>query len=766
MGLELDQHAPAMASLGTDALELVRASWPQACNAFGASGIHVYLAGLRVAAAAGPVFGTFAAYVRSAPDIAEEVGPESVDRVVGVVGSLRDELQPVQLEQILSASAVAARRLGDPRLFAAFLQLVRECARLDAAALSMVLDRLDLLLGKLTVAGLRGWVIRGLRAHPQDLDQRRAYFRLESEEGIQAIAAESEGALLVTVERQLDLFTRALAHEPPRLRAVSGSGQLEERRPYLEKALLRLPDAYPHAAGGSGSEMYRAAVAHALGHLRFSPARQPVGRLKPMAIVVVSLIEDARIEQLMIREYPGLQKLWSRFHTAMPDSDRSFDSLTRRLSRALIDPAYDDGNYWVNKGRALFEKRRPDLDDYAAFRQIASILGNDLGQMRVRFNDKTFVVEPAYRDDNRYLWQFPDDSAEQYSQAGDVLESVRPEHGPGEAPLEVVPPPQPSSAQDTDAKVTLVAVPPWAASVSPPVKYPEWDHLISAERPAWCTVVEKDPPRAAATVVTGILQRYRVLVGRIRSLVRGVQVQKPQRTKRQPEGDDIDLNAAISAMISIRSAQTPDPRVHVRVGRRARDLAVLVLLDVSESTNDRVGGTFSSVLDLSREATVLLADAMDRIGDAFAIHAFASNGRHEVEYYRLKDFDRPYDQAARERLAGIRGQLSTRMGTAIRHAGQFLRYRRSARKLVLLITDGEPSDIDVQDPQYLRLDAKKAVESIQRFGIHTFCMTVDKKADEYVKRIFGASNYMVVDRIGRLPEQLPQLYMRVTHGWS
>ena len=755
-----------MSSLGTDALELVRTSWGQACNAFGASGIGVYLSGLRVAASAGPVFGTFAAYVRSAPEIAEQVGPDAVERMVALIASLKGDLQPVPLEQILSASAVAARHLRDPRLFAAYLQLVRECARLDAVALSLVLDRLGQLLGRLTVAGLRQWVIRGLRAHPNDVEQRHAYFRLESEEATQAVAAESEGALLVAVERQLELFTRALAvDEPPKLRAVAGTAQLEERRPFLEKALLRLPDVYPHLAGAPGSELYRAAVAHALGHLRFSPARQPVGKLKPMGIVVVSLIEDARVEQLMIREYPGLQQLWSRFHVVMPDSDRSFDSLARRLSRALIDPSYDDGNYWVNKGRSLFDRRRADLGDYAAFRQIASILGNDLGQMRVRFNDKTFVVEPPYRDDNRYLWDFAHGSNDEYSHAGDVLESMRPELGDGETTLPVVAPPEPSERNgDHDGEVTLVAVPFGAESLSPPVKHPEWDYLIGAERPAWCTVVEKASPRGSETVLNAILQRYSVLVGQVRALVRGVQVQKPQRMRRQSEGDDLDLNAAISAMISIRSDQTPDPRVHVRIGRRARDLAVLVLLDTSESTNDRVGGTYSSILDLSREATVLLADAMDRIGDAFAIHAFASNGRHEVEYYRLKDFDKPYDGAARERLAGIRGQLSTRMGTAIRHAGQFLRYRPSARKLVLMITDGEPSDIDVQDAEYLRLDAKKAIESIQKYGIHTFCMTVDSKADEYVKKIFGPNNYMVVDHIGRLPEKLPQLYMRVTHG--
>jgi len=766
MSLEFEQHTRAMGALSAAALDVVRASWPQACKAFGDDGIGVYLEGIRALGGSAGAVGALAAFVRAAPDVAGEVGPAAVARLLGLTRSLHEEqADPQLLELVLTTSAVAARRLADPGLFARYLEVVRECARLDPAALSPLLTRLDLLLGRLTVAGLRRWVIRGLRAFPDDREGRGAYFRLENEEAAAAFRAESAGTLFAVAHRHLDAYYRALAAQPVRLRASVGKGQLEqEARPYLEPRTVHVPDAYPAVAGFAGDEVYRAALAHGLAHLRFSPPRQPVGRLKPMAVVVVSLIEDARVEQLLLREYPGLQRLWRGLHTALPGRDLSFDSLTRRLARALIDPGYEDDNYWVNKGRSLFQQNLSRLEDYAAFRQIASVLGNDLGQMRVRFNPKTYLVEPCYRDDNRYLWEFSAEDAEQIRQEHGELESVAPQVGPGGAPLELAPPEQPAGPGKDGERKALVAVAPEAESISPPVKYPEWDYLIAAERPGWCTVVEKRPPHAAAATVEAILAHHHALVDRLRGMVRSVQVQKPLKRRRQQDGDEIDLNAAIGAVISIRGRQTPDPRVHVRVGRRVRDLSVLVLLDLSESTNDRVPGTFTSVLDLSREATVLLADAMSQIGDAFAIHGFASNGRHEVEYQRLKDFDRPYDDDARERIAGMRGQLSTRMGAAIRHAGQFLRYRRSARKLLLLVTDGEPSDIDVRDPRYLRADTKKAVDGLGRYGVHTFCMTLDPKADAYVKQIFGERNYMVVDHIGRLPERLPMLYMRVAHG--
>jgi nitric oxide reductase activation protein len=215
-------------------------------------------------------------------------------------------------------------------------------------------------------------------------------------------------------------------------------------------------------------------------------------------------------------------------------------------------------------------------------------------------------------------------------------------------------------------------------------------------------------------------------------------------------------------MTDLRTGAIPDPRINMRNLRKVRDLAVLVLLDLSESANDKVHGAEYSVLDLSREATVLLAEAMDGVGDPFAIHGFASDGRHDVQYFRFKDFGTAYDDHAKARLSGMTAQLSTRMGSAIRHAGTFLSRQPQSKKLLIVVTDGEPADVDVRDPQYLRLDAKKAVEELGRSGIMTYCMSLDTHADEYVARIFGAKNYLVVDHVERLPERLPMLYMGLT----
>ncbi|SFU82554.1 hypothetical protein SAMN05216339_11912 [Nitrosomonas eutropha] len=220
-------------------------------------------------------------------------------------------------------------------------------------------------------------------------------------------------------------------------------------------------------------------------------------------------------------------------------------------------------------------------------------------------------------------------------------------------------------------------------------------------------------------------------------LLDAMQPQGVQRIRKPEDEDEIDINAAISSFTDIRMGQHPDPRVMMRAVRKVRDISVLVLLDLSESTNNKVNGHEYSVLDLTGQATVLLADAINRVGILSQSMVFV-------------------------RIAGMTGQLSTRMGAAIRHASHFLKMQHSAKKLLLVIANGEPADVDVRDPQYLRFDTKKAVEEAGRSGILTFCVSFDSYADQYVSRIFGMCNYMVVDHVMRLPERLPMLYAGLT----
>ena len=170
----------------------------------------------------------------------------------------------------------------------------------------------------------------------------------------------------------------------------------------------------------------------------------------------------------------------------------------------------------------------------------------------------------------------------------------------------------------------------------------------------------------------------------------------------------------------------------------------------------------ATVFDLAREAALLTTLTLARAGDRCAVHAFASNGRHEVRYERALDFDEALDARSIARLAGVRSRLSTRMGSVLRHASSLLAAEPHRRRLLLFITDGEPHDFDIFDRRYLIEDARRAVLEAGRHGLAVLCVTLDAAADDCVRTIFGAGNYRVLDRIDTLPRILPQLVLRLT----
>jgi Mg-chelatase subunit ChlD len=524
------------------------------------------------------------------------------------------------------------------------------------------------------------------------------------------------------------------------------------RRPCFSNGVVRVPQSSRGVDGQSGKDLFRAALAHVLAHFQFGGGKFPLGSLKPVQIALVSLIEDARVEQLAIGRFPGLRRFWLPFHLADASGVVTAPALMARLARALLDPGYFDTHAWVSRGRDLFFAERVRWTDPAISRSVGGLLGNDLGQMRVQFNPRTYVVEPAYRDDHQGLWDFP---AAAEAAGESLYESVRFEQSETE-------PADREREAGGSAPANVARLTPEEAEVGIPVaRYPEWDYLISRDRGEWTTVLEYNPADGRAEQIDNILERYPETAYRIAALVRAAKVSRPLRVRRQREGDRLDLEATITAAIDLRAGLTPSPNVYARLERRWRDLTVLVLIDASQSTNDIVKAAGRSVLELERDATSLLAHAMDGMGDPFAIHAFCSDTREDVHYYRLKDFDTLWGTLAKRRLAGVTGRFSTRMGAALRHAGRDLAACQSYRKLLLLVSDGEPSDVDIADRRYLVEDARRAVLSLQHQGIDLFCVGLDAGGDSYLTRIFGRSNVIQLDRIERLPEKLPLLYFRL-----
>jgi nitric oxide reductase activation protein len=375
--------------------------------------------------------------------------------------------------------------------------------------------------------------------------------------------------------------------------------------------------------------------------------------------------------------------------------------------------------------------------------------------MRVQFNAKSYLVEPVYRDDGLGLWDFGDDAPSSGEALDLAVDAARVEQrdDPDRSLL------RPDVLEDESRLGRARPVAPDQRGIVI-AKYPEWDRAHGVERPEWTTVREVFARPGDTRLVEEALERADVLRNRIRRLVRGVRVGRTIRLKRQLDGHDLDVDAVIDTGIALRLRQEPDPRVFRTTTSKHRDLAVLLLLDISESTRDRLN-TGASVLEVERLAVAVLAEAMSALGDPFSMLAFASNGRDDVEMTTVKAFHDPYDRACVGRLAALSSGLSTRLGTALRHAGELIRHARSFRKLVIVLTDGEPSDIDVADPLDLVEDARRAAVGLRVRGIDGFGVVLGSGAMNSAVRIFGRGNTMLVPHVEDLPARLSELYFRL-----
>ncbi|MEX1165619.1 MAG: nitric oxide reductase activation protein NorD [Hydrogenophaga sp.] len=784
MSLHLQDHAEWIGDLEPASRELLELSWSDATKVFSARGLDNYVKGASALRGLGRGAALVNAWIDSAPQVAKELGEDVVSELATTALTLASKTSGAVIERVLATAPTAARRLADGALFLQYLQFLNTLVAQAPSGLRPILDKLDVLLGQLTLGGLRRWATWGAHAHRTHFEEQILYFGLNSKESLAILQKERKGTLLVDVQRRINMYLRALWGRDFFMRPTAGDFESREGyQAFIEDYFIHLPDAYDAVDGNDGpvsaTELYRAAAAHAAAHV--VNTRQPISAesLSPWQMAVIGLVEDARVEALAIQRFPGLRGLWANLHTATANPTATAGDWLNRLARAWIDPAYEDPNPWIAQGRALFAEALPRLlanpEDNSLSWDIGVMLAHSYRELAQgpSFQPRTYVQSAPYRDDNRYFWNFEGFDTDRAMAAGyESAQQVRKQMSLMEFANEV----DVETAGDDAQEIWVLGTElfPYEdmgvsfnqsegrAPVLAPVHYGEWDHMIQLERPAWVTVQERRPQAGDPAMIDDVVAEHRRLIGRMKYILDAMQPQGVQRLRKLEDGDDIDLNAAVASVIDMRMGRQPDPRIMMRSVRKTRDISVLVLLDLSQSTNDKVAGQDHTALDLTRSACALLADAIDKVGDPFAIHGFCSDGRHDVNYWRFKDFEQAYDDRVKAHLAGMQGQLSTRMGAAIRHATAALRQQRSSKKLLLVITDGEPADVDVRDPQYLRHDTKKAVEEAGRNGVTTYCMSLDPRADQYVSRIFGARNYLVVDKVERLPEKLPILYAGLT----
>lgn len=687
------------------------------------------------------------AFLEEWPTVVSRGGSGVLPALIDFVRVLQKSPNSRAITPLLQTLAAVAGRLQSPEQLRSYLAIAQDLmtrttgslhghhSTFASPGLLEFFVQAPLLTRQLSLAGLRNWVDYGIRncgSHPQhQID----YFALQSADSRAVLQRERHGTLFADVERQLNLYLHALWREDALLIPYATAfDELRQPLPYYDKLGLRVPDVFDERNGISGANRYRAVLAHMAGHRRWSQP-QIADNWSPFQRMAVEFFEDCRIDLLLIRDFPGLRRILLALHprplenACDPETTSCLRHRLAMLSRALLDPrhGYGDQNLleFARRFGELMRTGESSTGDIAslALAYVARTRRQSDQLARVHFDDT--VID--YRDDNRQLWQF--------IERGDEEESFDARRKPA-----------PADASEPGL---------------PPRHYPEWDYQSRSYRPDWTSVYEHLHPRGEPADIDRLLQRHGALAKKLKRLVDLLKPQDRVRLRFQEDGSELDLDVAIRSLIDFKCGVTPDPRISMSHRTNGRDIAVLLLLDLSESLNTKVAGSEQSILQLSLEAVSLLAWAVDALGDPLAIAGFHSNTRHQVRYLHIKGYSEPWGDPVKARLAALSAGYSTRIGAAVRHAAHYLENQKAERKLLLILTDGEPADVDSHDPRSLIEDARRAVQEQDGKGIYTHCISLDARADDYARQIFG-HRYTVIDKIERLPERLPQLFLALT----
>jgi len=639
----------------------------EALAVFSRPQIKAYLDAARVLGKLGRGPEPMLAFLEGWPNVATAVKEDPLPTVMDFVRAMQKSPNGPSIAPFLQTLPAVARHLPSLPQLQGYIDIARDLMvrttgsihgfhqTIPSPGLPEFLAQAPRLLDLLSLQGLRNWIEYGVRNHGSHPERQAEYFRLASPDSRAVLQRERHGTLFHDVERQLDLTLRALWNDPEILVPYSTAfDEIRQPVPYYDKLGMRIPDVYDDARGVAGIDRYRATLAHMVGHRRWSEA-QVADNWSPFQRMAVEFFEDARIDTLLMREYPGLARIFLALHprpvegACDPETTSCLRHRLAMMSRAFLDPQHG--------------YRDPVLNEFV-----------------LRFN--------AHLDEG------------------------------------------------TAAMAELALA-----------------YVARTRRPLH--------PAGNAAKIDRLLARHDALAKRLKRLLDLLKPQDKVRIRYQEEGSELDLDIALRSLIDFKSGTTPDPRINMSHKTSGRDIAVLLLLDLSESLNEKTPSGEQTILELSQEAVSLLAWAIERLGDPFAIAGFHSDTRHQVRYQHIKGFSEGWNDDVKARLAAMEAGWSTRMGAALRHAGHYLGARQADKKLLLILTDGRPSDVDVSDERALNEDARQAVRELGRKGVFPYCISLDPRADEYVSDIFGRQ-YAVIDNVQRLPEKLPELFMALT----
>lgn len=628
----------------------------------------------------------------------------------------------------------------------------------------------------------------GLQAACEELDHHRAFVRTQT--------ATSCPVTLLEVRRRLEIFVRGLSGRALHIEPAD--------EPYTDSETIFLPkmiDRYPNRE--SNFELYRALTVHLWAQTRFGTWQLPsflgdtseifdaahfwrlgaweaiglsaeMGEFvdPPRLVQAFHALETERLDACIERELPGLSRLLQGLRgpvsrTQEPGWERCFRRLQDR--RVGVRDSYE-------MLAQVYALPLPEPVVYQGVMHpeaVERVRGRRIQQQESDF--RKWVLDHGTRP----LPEGPvsDEAPPANTREGGGLEEQPPTTELEPQSLELLAAPGRARSLMESIIQDLGELPRhymegegdglylWSAGEAgaaagdapqPPgvLRYPEWDYVRQDYHRDWCSLMEMDVGAGDPAFITHTRDKYQ---GVLKMLKRTFALLRDEDRllRRQPDGDDIDIDAVVTSWADQRRGAESAAGLYVKRHKVERDIAVLFMVDMSGSTKGWVN-------EAEREALVLLCEALETLDDRYAVYGFSGMTRQRCEIYRIKDFDDAYDEMTRGRIAGIRPGEYTRMGVAVRHLTERLCQVDARIRLLVTLSDGKPDDFDGYRGKYGIEDTRRALDEAVERGLHTFCITIDREAREYLAHLYGPANFAVVSDVEALPYKVADTYRRIT----
>ena len=526
--------------------------------------------------------------------------------------------------------------------------------------------------------------------------------------------------------------------------------------------------------------LYKATVAHHWAQIQFGTFRADLSRLRDDQLIKFCALETVRLDARIQRELPGLhrqmQSLQTRFErSAGPGCDEALigvlskeDASVQTTLNLLDQVTYEQcPGFYVYQGTidpaavAATMARRIEREK-AFFRVALSGLAREAKRgknddtadqapprfkIRKKTADSQLTSGAVKLEYNGELVALPRHVTDLISSIMVDFGEVPPEYlvaaGPGEYDLSVF-----------DRGLDPNDVCKGTYHEEGAQLYNEWNYKRQHYHKNWCVLREIDIQPVYDSFVEDTLEKHGMLLKSLRKTfeyMRG----EDRLLKKQPHGDDIDIDALVEAYADVRSGMEMSNRLFTKLHKQERNVAVIFMVDMSGSTKGWIN-------QAERESLVLLAEVLEVLQDRYAIYGFSGMTRKRCELFRIKAFDDAYDADTRARISNIQPQDYTRMGVFIRHVIRHFSEVEAATKLLITLSDGKPDDYDTYRGEYGVEDTRQALFEARRDGIHSFCITIDEEARDYLPHMYGAANYTVINDVSSLPIKVSEIYRKLT----